>query len=649
MRTGVVFGLAAAMALPAAAVDIAFKDASAGVVEMSGDGTGDVISRKSDTYKAKTGALYGFEYRGREVGSGLIVAGSAAVNVDRRGPDAGWYEYKHAYQTPDAAGKEFDEVFHLGHYRGKGDFFFKDAKFHELRAEYASCNGITLGHGESILGNLYRFDTAMQGFSRNHSRPLLTYRKASFNSNHWNINSGSEVVYRHELEGRTFKGGTVSVVCAYFPGKGPMYVEVSLDGADWKGLASVTNKCSAEFAIPARMFPTKQLFVRMKGGAKSSLQVSHYSFEAQVDGAPMQFYGSTKYIDAATGAQFGEVKAPVFAERISAENAQKLCASGGATVWGAVADVKVFRSTPLPDAAAKALKVSLAGNEAESVQLVVAPREDASDVRVALVADLALKRFSLFGKPAERIPADCVKIDRLGYVRVAVPTDETGARGDWPDPLLPQDSAAFPVAAAENQPFWITVKTPKGLPKGTYRGELQVRISYAGGRRPEEIAVPFEVEVFGFDLPDRMTCETAFGFSPRRVADFHAVKPGSREHNEILEKYVQMLSDHHIFIYHWGSGESWGLKWENAKDPANAVPVFDWEQFDDAHTELAGRFGFNAFKIPIEGLGHGFQKGFSIGKMCGVAQTNALYHTVMSKYLGAIESHLREKGWLDMS
>ena len=135
MRTGFVFGLAAAMALPAAAVDIAFKDAKAGVVEMSGDGTGDVISRKSDTYKAKTGALYGFEYRGREVGSGLIVAGSAAVNVDRRGPDAGWYEYKHAYQTPDAAGKEFDEVFHLGHYRGKGDFFFKDAKFHELRAE----------------------------------------------------------------------------------------------------------------------------------------------------------------------------------------------------------------------------------------------------------------------------------------------------------------------------------------------------------------------------------------------------------------------------------------------------------------------------------------------------------------------------------
>ena len=53
MRIQFVLGLAAAMALPVAAVDIAFKDASAGVVEMSGDGTGDVISRKSDAYRAK--------------------------------------------------------------------------------------------------------------------------------------------------------------------------------------------------------------------------------------------------------------------------------------------------------------------------------------------------------------------------------------------------------------------------------------------------------------------------------------------------------------------------------------------------------------------------------------------------------------------
>ncbi len=632
-------------ALSAQAVDIAFKDAVSGVIEMSGDGTGDVIKRKSDAYRAKTGALYGFEYRGREVGSGLIVAGSSAVNVDRRGPDAGWYEYKHAYQTQNAAGGEFDETFHAGHYHGKGEFYFKDFRFHELKAEYAERSGVALGHGESVLGNVYRFDTAMQGFSRNHSRPLRMYRKSSFNSNHWNINAGSEVVYCHEVTGRAFRDGKVSAVCPYFPGKGPMYVEASMDGTAWKELATVTNKCSADFAVPAEMFPANRLFVRLRGGAKSSLQVSHYSFEAQVDGAPMQFYGSTRYVDAATGALFGEVKAPVFAEPIAAANAQRLCATGGAAVWGAVADVKVFRQTPLPSAEAKALKVSLAGNEAESVQLVVTPGKAAADVRVA-AKDLVLKRFGMLEKA--RIPASRVRIDRLAYVKVAVPTDETGARGDWPDPLLPQDEAAFPVEAGANQPFWITVKTPKGLPAGIYRGEVEASIAYAGGGS-ERVAVPFEVEVFGFDLPDHMTCETGFGFSVGRVADFHAVKPGSREHDEILEKYVQMMADHHISIYHWGKGEGVSLKWRNEKDPAHAEPEFDWEQFDDAYGEMFGRFHFNAFRIPVSGLGHGFQKGFTLGKMCGVSQTNELYHTVMAKYLGGIERHLREIGLLERS
>ena len=67
--------------------------------------------------------------------------------MDRRGPDAGWYEYKHAYQTQNAAGGEFDETFHAGHYHGKGEFYFKDFRFHELKAEYAAL----LENGEAVI------------------------------------------------------------------------------------------------------------------------------------------------------------------------------------------------------------------------------------------------------------------------------------------------------------------------------------------------------------------------------------------------------------------------------------------------------------------------------------------------------------------
>ena len=256
MRTGFVFGLAAMASLVAVAVDVEFKDAKSGVVEMSGDGKGDVIKSRSIAYKVKTGALYGFEYMGREVGSGLIVAGSSAVNVDRHGPDAGWYEFRNAYQTPGAAGSKFDEVFHVGHYRGRGEFYFKSAKFHELRAEYAERGGVTLGHGESLVGGKYRFDTTMGGFSRNHFRPLLSYKGTTFNSSHWNIHARDEVVYCHELNGRAFQSGSVSVMSGYFTGKGPMFVEASADGASWQMLGSVTNVCTASFALPSAKWTT---------------------------------------------------------------------------------------------------------------------------------------------------------------------------------------------------------------------------------------------------------------------------------------------------------------------------------------------------------------------------------------------------------
>lgn len=638
--------LATAVASAAAvAVDVKFPNAVDGVVTMVGCGTNDVVKSSSEKYRVKSASVYGFEYVGREVGDGLMLGGNRDVNVDRQGPDAGWYEYRQAYMTSGEPGGTYEDVFHFGHYRGRGEFSFKEGRLFELRPVYSEIGGITLGHGESILGNTYRFDSSFQSFARNHARPLLRHR-ATFNSNHWNIYSNSEVVYSHDVGGRSFTGGTVSVASTYYVGKAPMSMEVSADGKSWREFASITNKGTWKCAIPADIFPAKRVLVRLRGERRASLQIHHYAFEGTVDGEPVQAYGATRYVNVETGAQYGEVKAPVFMEPIADSNAKMLKSGSGVDLWGAVSDVKVFRSAPLPKTSAQALTVSLAGNEAESVQLVVTPKAALRDVRVS-PSDLVQKRLGLWERA--RIASSAVKVGRLTYVRVEIPTDETGARGEWPDPILPQDNAAFPVAAQTSQPFWITVRTPKGLPKGIYRGTLDVQVEYAADGRKEGISVPFEVKVFGFDLPDRTTCETAFGFSPWSVANYHGVKFGSPEHDAILEKYVQLMSDHRVSIYRWGKGGDIPVKWKDAKDPSRAEPIFDWSEFDDAHMEMRGRFGFNAYNIRVGGLGHGFQGGFKLGSICGVPQTNALYHTLMAKYLGGVERHLKEKGLLDAS
>lgn len=644
MNRALVVGLAVAVQACAlsAAVDVIFEGSREGVLDVPGDGVGEGNRCHSRPFVVKTGTLYGFEYSGREVGTGLIVAGSDGVNVDRRGPDAGWYEYKHAYQTRDLPGGTLKDRFHLGHYRGRGEFSFRACRFRELRAVYGTTKGLTLGHGESVLDNRYRFDTALSSFGRNHARTLQRYRAASFNTSHWNNSAGSEVVYRFDLAGRTFRTGGVVVTCGHYVGRDGLVVELSSDGAAWTEAGIVSRKGATRLALPASAFPAKELYIRLRGLAHTSLQVSSFSFEGEVDGDPVTAFGSTQYLDAETGELFGEVKAPVFAELLSGKNAQLVSDAGELSLWSAVSDVKVFRGTPIPENRGRCVSLHLAGNERESVQLVVTPSDEA-------LRNVTVTASDLVRDDRTRLPASAVTVERVGYVRVEVPTDEAGAPGLWPDPLLPQDAARpCGVEVRQNQPFWVTVRTPKRAAPGVYRGELTVAAELVSGVK-RGAKVPLEVEVFDFDLPDRMSCETAFGFSPARVARFHRVKVGSAEHDQILEKYIQMLADSHVGVYRWGKGDFPKLSWENAQDPERAEPKFDWLEFDDAHAEMWGRFHCNAFRIPIEGLGNGFQDGFQAGKICGVPATNAVYQTLMGKYLGAFEEHLRQKGWLDTS
>ena len=635
----------ACAACAACAGDLTFPDAVNGVVEMTGEGKDEIVHSRSEPVTVKTCGVYGLVYMGRKLGHGTMLAGNKDVNVDRHCPDASWYEYRQAYLTEGESGGTMRDVLHYGHYRGLGGFAFKEGRVVELKPVYAVFDGgLELGHGESLSGNTYRFDAVYAGLSRNHSRPLLRYRQTAFNTDHWDVKPKSEIVYAHELAGRKLLSGTVALAVSFSSGTGPVQVSASRDGESWVPLGAITNKCEVSLPVPSALFPASRLLVRFVGEPRVRLQIRSYGFDGTVDGAPIRAFGSTRYLEAETGALFGAIEVPAYAAEIAPVNAHRLPSPSSAAVWSAVEDVKVFRTTPVPKTTGRALSLSLAGNEAESVQLVVAPQADARDVRVE-TADLVCGE----GAGAFRLPAAAVQVARVAYVTIRQPTDEMGARGEWPDPLLPQDGAAFPVKAGSNQPFWITVKAPIGQPKGLYRGTLGVSISFASDAAATHIDVPFEVEVFDFDLPARMTCQSPSGFSPQRVAQFHGVKPGSLEHDIVLEKYMQMLGDHHISSYRWGKGERLSVKWRNASDPARAEPVFDWEAFDDAHAELIGRFHFNAFWIRLDkdGLGHGFQGVFEPGVICGVPQTNALYETLLAKYLGAIERHIVEKGWLN--
>jgi len=202
-------------------------------------------------------------------------------------------------------------------------------------------------------------------------------------------------------------------------------------------------------------------------------------------------------------------------------------------LWWASSGWKVSRTRPVPKAGGHALTIRAARNEVEAAQLVLRPRE-------ALRGLVAIAE-PLRGPGGVTIPAGNVEVLRVRYVNVTQPTDATGVAAPWPDPL-PPFRAPVDVAAKTNQPLWVRVKVPPDAPAGVYEGAIRLT---AGGY---DARAPVRVEVYGFALPDRMTCTTAFGFSPGNVWRYQKVA-GPAERRAVLEKYWASFSAHHISPY----------------------------------------------------------------------------------------------------
>ncbi|MCL1921462.1 MAG: DUF4091 domain-containing protein [Kiritimatiellaeota bacterium] len=273
------------------------------------------------------------------------------------------------------------------------------------------------------------------------------------------------------------------------------------------------------------------------------------------------------------------------------------CADEGVALWRASSGWKVPRHRALPGAKmeapemklaqADALEMRLAQNEWEATQLVVSPKRDLANVRVRVEG--------LDGLRAEVL--------RVGYVPVAQRTDATGVLADWPDPLLPQETIRneeLGIRNQENQPFWIRVFAPKGVRAGARAGLHVGRVVVEADGVLEEVAL--KVFVYGFALPDVMTCETAFGFDPRMVWRYHNVKDEAQR-REVLDKYLRALADHRISPYNPAPMDGWSVTW-------TGLPPWDGGTVEDgalvvrdaSETACVSASHKGNFAIPAKGL-----------------------------------------------
>ena len=195
--------------------------------------------------------------------------------------------------------------------------------------------------------------------------------------------------------------------------------------------------------------------------------------------------------------------------------------------------------------------IRAARNETEAAQLVVRP--------AAALTKLLVEPGDLTAPGGKVIDAGNIEVLEVRYVNVTRPTDKSAVAGYWPDPLPPM-TEPMNLAASRSQAFWIRVTVPRNAAAGIYEGKIALKANgYAA-------SVPLQLQVYDFVLPDRMTCITAFGFSPGNVFGYQNISEAQQK-REVLEKYWANFSAHHISPYNPAPLDGIAVTWPDVKPP----------------------------------------------------------------------------------
>ena len=238
------------------------------------------------------------------------------------------------------------------------------------------------------------------------------------------------------------------------------------------------------------------------------------------------------------------------------------------SVWWTSSGWKIPVGRGLPEKTGTALAIGAAQGESEAAQLVIRPEVDVTNVKV-VASDLK-------GPDGAEIAAKNIDLLRVYYHNIEIKTDSTGILGLWPD-ALPPLKPGLSIKAGVNQPIWVRVNVPKDAKAGKYNGIIKVE---ADGWT---VSVPMQVEVFGFQLPDKMTCQTAFGFDAGALWRYHKPANGAQR-RELWDKYLKVYSQHHISPYNPTQLDNWSCTLEGLENTWTGAPMEPVSQTEGGHS-----------------------------------------------------------------
>lgn len=314
-----------------------------------------------------------------------------------------------------------------------------------------------------------------------------------------------------------------------------------------------------------------------------------------------------------------------------------LVVTNGLSVWWCDSMRKVGRRRPVPAVAVGAggdegsgVRVELARGESEAAQVVLHPERETTLLGVAVGAFRDGQGRAIAGLEA--------RVEEVGYVHVTRPTDASAVRGWYPDPLPPLRTP-LPLNTGENQPLWVTVRAGSEAPAGLARAELRLRTDRV------DVRVPVEVTIFDFELPRETHLRSAFGLGSGIIDRYHRLT--RREDREaVFEKYLRNFAEHRISPYSFYDHAPIEVRFVTEEGGTGKVARVDFTAFDAAAERWLGEGGFNTFQLPLKGMGGGTFHSRHLGSLEGFEEGTPEHTRLFRDYLGRIERHLGERGWL---
>lgn len=289
------------------------------------------------------------------------------------------------------------------------------------------------------------------------------------------------------------------------------------------------------------------------------------------------------------------------------------------------------------------LNLSVARNEYESVQLVLAPlRKSLQGVTVAAT--------DLSGPGGSILSRTNIEIRLVGEVDISgTQRPETASlTGLWPDPLL-NYGAPVSVSIEKLQCVWVTVYAPTGQTPGLYLGTLTVATTNS-----HAYAINIAVNVRNFALPKQATLKTYCGLHSYPLRKFYTSTPAADLDN--------LLGFVDYWDFQWDSPSLTTVgKWTAFAQKYRLTPgaPFGWGLYDQKLSNpymwpVAATNGIVQFSQWNAWMGSNINQGMNSLSVMGVSKDPGLaqktnYIALVNQFLPQMQSNLVANGWADLS